>query len=69
MDADKNMEPIELDQAVASRRQAIRKFAAYTAPVLLAVLTSEKAMAVSVVDCLPPRWSPPKWASRGRGTE
>jgi hypothetical protein len=31
----------------ASRRQAILKMAAYTAPVMLAMLTSEKAMAVS----------------------
>jgi hypothetical protein len=31
----------------ASRRQAILKMAAYTAPVMLAVLTSEKAMAGS----------------------
>jgi hypothetical protein len=32
----------------ASRRQAILKMAAYTAPVMLAVLTSEKAMAISL---------------------
>ena len=31
----------------ASRREAILKMAAYTAPVMLAMLTSEKAMAVS----------------------
>jgi hypothetical protein len=36
-----------------SRREAILRMAAYTAPAMLAVLTSEKAMAVS------PIWTPP----------
>jgi hypothetical protein len=41
----------------ASRREAILKMAAYTAPAMLAMLTSEKAMAVS-----PTTWTPPpKW--------
>jgi hypothetical protein len=69
MDADKETAPketqIDHDEIVASRRQAMMKMAAYTAPVLLMVLTSEKAMAVSTVDCLP-AWSPPKRTHRRR---
>jgi hypothetical protein len=40
----------------ASRRHAMLKMAAYTAPVMLAMLTSEKAMAVSPVTWT---WKPP----------
>ena len=46
-DEDKTKEP-ERDEALdTSRRDAMLKMAAYTAPVLLMALTSEKAMAVS----------------------
>jgi hypothetical protein len=49
---DKNTTPAETpvekeDAVVASRRKAMMKMAAYTAPVLLTVLTSQKALAVS----------------------
>jgi hypothetical protein len=54
MNADKNTVPNETptdnDKAsvvLASRRKAMMKMAAYTAPVLLTVLTSQKAVAVS----------------------
>jgi hypothetical protein len=54
MDADKdgtlNETPIDDEKAkFESRRKAMLKMAAYTAPVLLMTLTSEKAVAVSIV--------------------
>jgi hypothetical protein len=39
--------PTDPDSAVQERRQAMLRFAAYTAPVMLAMLTSENAMAAS----------------------
>jgi hypothetical protein len=54
MDSDqgKASEPTQTHDAPtisdASRRQAMLKMAAYTAPAMLAVLTCEKAMAASI---------------------